>query len=375
LSVESAEKKCSLGMDVSSTAVASATGGGGGEMKRSSSFGQQEIIQSHGSSSSSGNRSSGPKRYLKLEKVGEGAYGVVYKAKDLNTNEIVALKRVRLESDSEGVPSTSVREISLLKELHHPNIVSLRDVVHVERKLYLEFEYLDQDLKRHMDCVDRPLHPMLIKSYLNQILKGISYCHSHRVLHRDLKPQNLLIDKEGAIKIADFGLARAYGVPVRQYTNKVVTQWYRPPELLLGGDLYGTAVDIWSIGCIFAEMVTLEPLFDGDSEIAQIFKFFQWLGTPTEEIWPGVSSYPDFKQSYPKFPPRDSYEFFGQHNLEPAGVDLLLKMLTYDPVQRISAHEALKHHYFNDLYEVLKNQHQQEESQQQQHQQHHQMQE
>jgi serine/threonine protein kinase len=362
-------------MDVSSTAVASATGGGGGEMKRSSSFGQQEIIQSHGSSSSSGNRSSGPKRYLKLEKVGEGAYGVVYKAKDLNTNEIVALKRVRLESDSEGVPSTSVREISLLKELHHPNIVSLRDVVHVERKLYLEFEYLDQDLKRHMDCVDRPLHPMLIKSYLNQILKGISYCHSHRVLHRDLKPQNLLIDKEGAIKIADFGLARAYGVPVRQYTNKVVTQWYRPPELLLGGDLYGTAVDIWSIGCIFAEMVTLEPLFDGDSEIAQIFKFFQWLGTPTEEIWPGVSSYPDFKQSYPKFPPRDSYEFFGQHNLEPAGVDLLLKMLTYDPVQRISAHEALKHPYFNDLYEVLKNQHQQEESQQQQHQQHHQMQE
>jgi serine/threonine protein kinase len=198
-----------------------------------------------------------------------------------------------------------------------------------------------------------PLHPLLVKSYLCQILKGIQYCHRHRVLHRDLKPQNLLIDKKGAIKIADFGLARCCGSPMRCYTSKVVTQWYRPPELLLGGVLYGTAVDIWSLGCIFAEMVTLEPLFDADSLIAQIFRIFQLLGTPTEETWPGISSYCNFKTSFPAFPARDLQSLFTKCPLEPAGVDLLKKMLIYDPDRRIGADEALKHPYFDELYAVL----------------------
>jgi len=192
----------------------------------------------------------GMDRYYKIEKIGEGTYGVVYKAKDNVTGQIVALKKIRLEAEDEGVPSTAIREISLLKELSHPNIVSLCNVVHEDNKLYLVFEYLDQDLKKYMEMCGKNLHYMLVKSYLQQLIKGIAHCHSHRVLHRDLKPQNLLIDKKGVLKLADFGLARAFGVPVRTYTHEVVTLWYRAPEILLGGKQYSTPVDIWSIGCI-----------------------------------------------------------------------------------------------------------------------------
>ncbi len=155
-----------------------------------------------------------------------------------------------MEAEDEGVPSTAIREISLLKELNHANIVNLLDIVHEQNQLYLVFEYLEQDLKRYMDYSGFPrLDPSLVKSYIRQILTGIAYCHSHRVLHRDLKPQNLLINRKGCIKLADFGLARAFGVPVRTYTHEVITLWYRAPEILLGARQYSTPVDIWSIAC------------------------------------------------------------------------------------------------------------------------------
>lgn len=167
-------------------------------------------------------------------------------------------------------------ERSLLKELNHPNIVKLLDVIHTENKLYLVFEFLHQDLKKFMDASALTGIPLpLIKSYLFQLLQGLAFCHSHRVLHRDLKPQNLLINADGSIKLADFGLARAFGVPVRTYTHEVVTLWYRAPEILLGCKYYSTAVDIWSLGCIFAEMVTRRALFPGDSEIDQLFRIFR----------------------------------------------------------------------------------------------------
>lgn len=160
-------------------------------------------------------------KYEKLEKVGEGTYGVVYKARDRETNEIVALKKTRLEQEDEGVPSTAIREISLLRELTHENIVDLKDVIHNNDKLYLVFEFLDQDLKKYMDAVGKKMKPMLVKSYMEQLLRGIDYCHKRRILHRDLKPQNLLIDQSGKLKLADFGLARAFGVPIRTYTHEV----------------------------------------------------------------------------------------------------------------------------------------------------------
>eukprot|EP00918_Siedleckia_nematoides_P030671 GHVU01066427.1.p1 GENE.GHVU01066427.1~~GHVU01066427.1.p1 ORF type:complete len:198 (+),score=16.82 GHVU01066427.1:153-746(+) len=190
-------------------------------------------------------------QYEKLEKIGEGTYGVVHKAQDRN-GDIVALKRIRLEAEDEGIPSTAIREISLLKELQHPNIVRLCDVIHQERRLTLVFEYLDQDLKKLLDACDGGLDQPTARSFLFQLLRGVGYCHKHRVLHRDLKPQNLLINREGSLKLADFGLARAFGIPVRSYTHEVVTLWYRAPDVLMGSRSYSTPVDIWSVGCIFA---------------------------------------------------------------------------------------------------------------------------
>jgi len=289
-------------------------------------------------------------RYEKIEKIGEGTYGVVYKARDKasRNSPMVALKKIRLDSEEEGVPSTALREISLLRELsftEHKNIVKLIDVVHSDAKLYLVFEFLDRDLKRYMDSVSK-LEPNLVKSYLYQILRGIAHCHSHRVLHRDLKPQNLLIDAQGNLKLADFGLARAFGLPVRSYTHEVVTLWYRAPEILLGSKLYSTPVDIWSIGCIFAELVTKNPLFPGDSEIDELFRIFRTLGTPTEVTWPGVSALPEYKTEFPRFEAQSLHKLI---NLDPIGLDLLSQMLQYQPAKRISAKKALDHPYFNDL--------------------------
>ncbi|ERS96215.1 cyclin-dependent kinase [Sporothrix schenckii 1099-18] len=311
--------------------------------------------------------------YQKLEKVGEGTYGVVYKARDLTAGgRIVALKKIRLEAEDEGVPSTAIREISLLKEMRDPNIVRLYNIVHAEgHKLYLVFEFLDLDLKKYMDSLPvsdggrgkalpegtgTRLHTLglgddIIKKFMSQLCAGIRYCHSHRILHRDLKPQNLLINKEGNLKLADFGLARAFGVPLRTYTHEVVTLWYRAPEILLGGHQYSTGVDMWSVGCIFAEMAMRKPLFPGDSEIDEIFKIFRLLGTPTEDVWPGVTTYPDFKASFPRWVQDTETPICP--TLDPMGQELLELMLVYDPASRLSAKQACNHPYFDDLEKAL----------------------
>ncbi|CAG9318449.1 unnamed protein product [Blepharisma stoltei] len=285
-------------------------------------------------------------RYQKIEKVGEGTYGVVYKALDIQSQSIVALKKIRLESEDEGVPSTTIREISLLKELRHPNIVQLQDIVFTSNKLYLIFEFLNHDLRRHMDSVGM-LEEEKIKSYLYQLLQGLYYCHCRRVIHRDLKPQNLLIDKGETLKLADFGLARAFGLPMKTYTHEVVTLWYRAPEILLGAKQYSVPVDIWSVGCIFAEMVQKRPLFTGDSEIDQLFKIFKVLGTPTDQVFPGVTSFADFKPTFPKWRGESLRTLVP--NISEDGLDLLSSMICYDPSKRISAKNALKHPYFSDL--------------------------
>ncbi|KAJ2722889.1 Cyclin-dependent kinase catalytic subunit [Coemansia sp. Benny D115] len=210
--------------------------------------------------------SRGSERYTKLDKVGEGTYGVVYKAMDSKTGGIVAMKKIRLEGDDE-VNKT------------------LLDIVYNDAKLYLVFEFLDLDLKAYMDSVGAAgLSSTQIKSYMHQLVKGIAFCHSRRTLHRDLKPQNLLIDQSGMLKIADFGLGRAFGVPLRVYTHEVVTLWYRSPEILMGSQHYSIGMDMWSVGCIFAEMVLRRPIFPGDSEIDELFKIFRVLGTPTPEL-------------------------------------------------------------------------------------------
>ncbi|KAL9374586.1 hypothetical protein Peur_034206 [Populus x canadensis] len=301
-------------------------------------------------------------KYEKLEKVGEGTYGKVYKAKDKLTGQLVALKKTRLQMDEEGVPPTALREVSLLQMLSQSlYVVRLLSVEHIDANnsyddsksnLYLVFEFLDTDLKKFIDSHrkgpnPRPLSPSLIQSFLFQLCKGVAHCHSHGVLHRDLKPQNLLLDQErGILKIADLGLGRAFTVPLKSYTHEIVTLWYRAPEVLLGSTHYSIAIDMWSVGCIFAEMSRRQALFPGDSELQQLLHIFRLLGTPTEEQWPGVTSLRDW-HVYPKWEPQNLAQ--AVPSLGPQGVDLLSKMLKYDPAERISAKAAMDHPYFDSL--------------------------
>eukprot|EP00123_Amoebidium_parasiticum_P010670 comp20241_c0_seq1/m.25284 comp20241_c0_seq1/g.25284 ORF comp20241_c0_seq1/g.25284 comp20241_c0_seq1/m.25284 type:complete len:298 (-) comp20241_c0_seq1:22-915(-) len=288
-------------------------------------------------------------KYSKISKLGEGTYGVVYKAQNRETGDVVALKRIRLDSEDEGVPCTAIREISLLKELKHPNIVRLYDVLHTEKKLTLVFEYCEQDLKKYLDSCGGEIDPMQVKSFLYQLLKGVAFCHDHRVLHRDLKPQNLLINKHGELKLADFGLARAFGIPVRSYSHEVVTLWYRAPDVLLGSRRYSTSIDIWSAGCIFAEMAQGgRPLFPGSSAYDQLLRIFKVLGTPTEETWYGVQELPEWrKYEFPYFAPQPLGNIVT--GLDHVGIDLLRSMLRYVPDSRVSAEDAMKHPYFHDI--------------------------
>ncbi|KAI9145531.1 protein kinase [Paraphysoderma sedebokerense] len=292
-------------------------------------------------------------RYLKKEKLGEGTYATVYKGINRMSNETVALKEIHLDAE-EGAPSTAIREISLMKELRHINIVRLYDVIHTENKLMLVFEFMDQDLKKYMDVHGNrgALDPMTIKSFMFQLLRGIAFCHENRVLHRDLKPQNLLINSRGELKLADFGLARAFGIPVNTFSNEVVTLWYRAPDVLLGSRNYSTSIDIWSTGCIMAEMYTGRPLFPGKSNEDQLNRIAMVMGTPTEATWPGVSKLSEYKNFFGK----PNVTFYQPQNLEailpmidPYGLDLLRRMLTYQPQLRIAAKDALNHSYFADI--------------------------
>ncbi|XP_062441608.1 cyclin-dependent kinase 17 isoform X1 [Rhea pennata] len=242
--------------------------------------------------------------YIKLEKLGEGTYATVYKGRSKLTENLVALKEIRLEHE-EGAPCTAIREVSLLKDLKHANIVTLHDIVHTDKSLTLVFEYLDKDLKQYMDDCGNIMSMHNVKLFLYQILRGLAYCHRRKVLHRDLKPQNLLINEKGELKLADFGLARAKSVPTKTYSNEVVTLWYRPPDVLLGSSEYSTQIDMWGVGCIFFEMASGRPLFPGSTVEDELHLIFRLLGTPCQETWPGISSSDEFRNyNFPKYKPQ-----------------------------------------------------------------------
>lgn len=292
--------------------------------------------------------------------LGKGTYGVVYKAKENGTDRIVAIKKTILEGDEEGVPAATIREVALLKELnHHRNIVQLLHVSKEGQDIYLVFEFLENDLAKYMNKVQGPLDPPLVKSFLYQILLGINYCHMHHVLHRDLKPQNLLIDDTGLLKIADFGLARAVSVSLQPYTQEIVSLWWRAPEILLGVSEYTAAVDIWSIGAIFAEMVNKKPLLPGEKhpDWNQLYKTFELFGTPNEQIWPGFSALPYNKRHpkplFPEYKGKDLSEEVPLLARDPNGLQLLTQMMLYNPSRRISAKDALRHRYFDTLDRTL----------------------
>lgn len=293
--------------------------------------------------------------FEKLSTIGRGSYGVVYRVRRKGSGDILALKRVRLHRNvhgfEDGVPSSSLREIAALKSLKHPNILQLLEIIHTGANLYLLFEHLDQDLKRTLDESPTGLGLNVTRNYMWQLLKAIAFCHSRRILHRDLKLQNLLVNRDGTIKLADFGLARAIAMPPRNCTKEVVTLWYRAPELLLGSTIYGPAIDVWSLGGICFEMITKKVLFPGDSEIDQLFKIFQVLGTPTSEQWANITTFPHYKPDFPRFPRKKLEKLLNDGSVRCGSetCDFLDKMLTYDPAKRISAPEALRHHFFDDL--------------------------
>lgn len=226
--------------------------------------------------------------------------------------------------------------------------MTLHDIVHTDKSLTLVFEYLDKDLKQYMDDCGNIMSMHNVKIFLFQILRGLSYCHKRKVLHRDLKPQNLLINERGELKLADFGLARAKSVPTKTYSNEVVTLWYRPPDVLLGSSEYSTQIDMWGVGCIFYEMAAGRPLFPGSTVEDELHLIFRLLGTPTEENWPGISSVEEFKSyNFPKYKPQPLINHAPR--LDSEGIELLLSFLKYESKKRISAEEAMKHSYFRQL--------------------------
>ena len=283
-------------------------------------------------------------RYEKGRTLGEGTFGVVYEARRRETNELVAIKKIRLGKAREGVNFTAIREIKLLQEIRHEHVISLVDVFAHKKNLNLVFEFCSSDLEMVIKDKRTPLSAGEVKSYLRMTLLAVKHCHDNWVLHRDLKPNNLLIAPNGCLKLADFGLARIFGSPDRRFTHQVFARWYRAPELLLGSKTYGPGVDVWAVGCIFAELMLRRPFFAGSSDIDQLGKVYAALGTPTEMNWPGCTALPDFIE-FVYVPPPPLRETFPNETDE--ALDLLKKMLEYNPNKRITIANALDHPYFH----------------------------
>lgn len=248
------------------------------------------------------------KRYEKIEFLGEGQFATVYKARDVETDTIVAVKKIKLGSRidaQDGINRTALREIKILQELDHKNLMGLLDVFGHMSNVSLVFDFMDTDLEVIIKDNTIILTTANIKSYIIQTLQGLEYLHMNWILHRDLKPNNLLVNSNGVLKIGDFGLAKLYGSPNRINTHQVVTRWYRAPELLFGAKQYSVCIDMWAVGCILAELLLRVPFLPGESDLDQLTKIFQVFGNPTEENWPGLNTLSDFIEFKPFTPVPD----------------------------------------------------------------------
>lgn len=309
-----------------------------------------------------------PATFDKTNQIGQGTFGKVYKSsyytKD-NELKTVAIKKIPMSSQDEGLPLTAVREIAILQAYHHPNLVELLDIIIAPVKppnyrghVDLVFEYMEHDISALVESKIQFTQGE-IKNIMKQILTGIAYLHSNNIIHRDIKSANILLNNNGVVKLGDFGLARTIcPLPQRNklYSGNVVTIWYRPPELLLGMKNYDLKVDMWSIGCVFAELLMGEPIFKGNNEKEQVQEIFTICGSPNENTWPGISLFP----SYEYLMPRNTFDnnlklsitSKSKSPIDDITFDLIQKMLMVNPRDRISAEEALKHEYFSDSHQV-----------------------
>lgn len=283
--------------------------------------------------------------------VGSGTYGKVYKAVHVYTNDKVALKKIRMEGERDGFPVTAIREIKLLQSLNHHNVVKLQEVMVERNDCFMIFEYLSHDLTGLLNHPEFELQPAHKKDLAKQLFEGLDYLHKRGVLHRDIKAANILVSNEGYLKLADFGLARFYNKNAKKkqdYTNRVITIWYRSPELLLGETQYGPAVDIWSAACVLVEIFTRHAIFPGDgTEINQLDRIYNVLGTPSREEWPGVADLAWYELLRPAASLKSTFEEKFKHRMTPAAFDLLSAMFQYDPNLRPSASDVLEHPYFS----------------------------
>ncbi|XP_077536997.1 cyclin-dependent kinase 20-like [Haemaphysalis longicornis] len=276
--------------------------------------------------------------------IGEGAHGVVLKARCLASNQIVAIKKIPHRVVDNSLPCATFREIKAIQQLDHENVVKLLDVVASSSGVLLVLEFLCCNLSSMIHNPEVPLDESHIKCCMRMLLCGLDHCHGMGILHRDLKPTNVLVNSEGVLKLADFGLA-CLDSRDREQSSCVATRWYRAPELLYGAQRYGPGIDLWAIGCVFAEMLNASPLFRGESDIEQLCLVIKALGTPNEQVWPGLKQLPDYhKISFEEsdgVPWRTLLPDVNKH-----ARDLVRAFLCYDPDKRIPCSQALLHEFF-----------------------------
>ncbi|KAL2298015.1 hypothetical protein Nmel_016976 [Mimus melanotis] len=302
-------------------------------------------------------------KYEKLAKIGQGTFGEVFKAKHRQTGKKVALKKVLMENEKEGFPITALREIKILQLLKHENVVNLIEICRTKGtfqaspynrckgSIYLVFDFCEHDLAGLLSNAHVKFTLSEIKKVMQMLLNGLYYIHRNKILHRDMKAANVLITRDGVLKLADFGLARAFSLAKNsqpnRYTNRVVTLWYRPPELLLGERDYGPPIDLWGAGCIMAEMWTRSPIMQGNTEQHQLTLISQLCGSITPEVWPNVDKYELYeKLDLPKGQKRKVKDRLKAYVKDPYALDLIDKLLVLDPAQRIDSDDALNHDFF-----------------------------
>jgi len=294
-------------------------------------------------------------KYEKLAKIGQGTFGEVFKARcKTDKNKIVALKKVLMENEKEGFPITALREIRILQLLNHENIVNLIEICRQYSRhkttFYLVFDFAEHDLAGLLSNINVKFSLGDIKKVMQQMFEGLFFIHNNKIIHRDMKAANILITRQGILKLADFGLARAISInkqgQANRYTNRVVTLWYRPPELLLGERNYGPAVDMWGAGCIMAEMWTRVPILQGNTEQHQITLIAQLCGNITPDIWEGVDKLELYNRMEIPKGKRRVKERLRPYLKDQYACDLIDKLLSLDPSKRLNADESLNHDFF-----------------------------